>query len=260
MKKLKRTEPSDNIEDLIDLAKRDPVKAARRCQKEVANLEGGYQHDLRKEIGVGYAIAFKLAKDDDAWSSFLKQPFWQKRRKRLTYKDRENVLLHSMVFIFSALTKQVYDRAHKYSTALQPFWTEGVHPKKVAAEVLEKGPELLLKMARQHPKEEETEQSQLELPTIPLPVENMGGDGERAQPKRRDDDEVVQEDAEPTPRAEDDIGDGNAIRKLLQLTARSKIRKLVKKLGTGEKAVLTIVGPKPDGGLPRAVKFEGLED
>jgi hypothetical protein len=124
---------------VLDLAAVDPVKAARRCQADISTMYSGFHKEMRRHIADAYAIACGLENDPQAWSKFLEDPFWEKRKKKPTFDDQNDPLLHVMVFVFNAIDRNRYKRASKYATALRQYWRDYVPAQEVGAKIKEDG-------------------------------------------------------------------------------------------------------------------------
>jgi hypothetical protein len=129
-------------------AKQHPPTAARLCQIELLKLDAGYHEQLYYLLGVAYAIADEFQRDYKSWQSFVKDPFWLHRKKRPRPKHQPKALRLVIVYVFQATTKQLYDRAWKYATALEFYWKEGLRPEEVPGRIkADGGIEVLLKRA-----------------------------------------------------------------------------------------------------------------
>jgi hypothetical protein len=266
--------------DLMQIAKQDPLAAARLCQNEVTLHEKGIQERLHYFIAVGYAIGHTLARDYKEWQVFKNSSFWGFRKKRLKNKDQQNAHLHAMVFVFSATTSQLYDRAWKYAVAVEPFWEKGAKPEEVLSALREVGVEVLLKQSleiRTQRKKELQEKwgdhidnylADLFQKPIP-PAERIKADTEsdavsvtsteERSPKRppsnaRTRDETVEDGLG----GEMNTAEQRKKAKLLRLAASRAVRKQVRGLAAGEKARLTIKRVEGHPGKIRVVAFKKI--
>jgi len=237
----------------MELAARDPVKAAQLCQKEISALDAGYHSKLHHYIGVGYAIGFNLAKKSEAWRCFTKKRFWGERKKRPGPKHQDQALLYAMVYVFAALTKQLYDRAWKYATALKPFLDKGVRPEKVAAMVRKNGIEVYIERAQQARANQKREQEEEENASWEEDHDAGTPEEEEIRPsspksRRQNNDDVIRscDDEEVSDKKEAGTNKAAQNDKMLKLVASPDIRKKVEELASGKKARLTIKGTKTD--------------
>ena len=137
-------------EDLFEMANFSPVHAAKECRQKIANLKRGYRAQLRHCVAEAYGVAYGMARDNDAWCAFVKEGFWKKRKKRPRANRQNKILLHVMVYVFDATSKNAYDRAWKYATALEKYFNEGVKPGKIEKIIEETGGlEALLRSAQE---------------------------------------------------------------------------------------------------------------
>jgi hypothetical protein len=102
-------------------------------------MYSGFHKEMRRHIADAYAIACGLENDPQAWSKFLEDPFWEKRKKKPTFDDQNDPLLHVMVFVFNAIDRNRYKRASKYATALRQYWRDYVPAQEVGAKIKEDG-------------------------------------------------------------------------------------------------------------------------
>ena len=136
-------------EDLFEMANFSPMLAAKECRQKISHLERGYHAKLRHCVAEAYAVAYGMARDNDSWRAFTKDGFWKKRTKRPRANRQNNILLHVMVYVFDATSKNAYDRAWKYATALEKYFNEGVKPKQIEKTIEENGGlEALLRTAQ----------------------------------------------------------------------------------------------------------------
>ncbi len=117
----------------------EPIEAARRCQKAIADMNSGFHEERHRHIAEAYAIACGLENDPQAWSKFLEDPFWQQRKKKPSIEDRKAPLLPVMVFVFNAIDRTRYKRASKYAAGLEQYWIDNVPAHEVAAKIKEDG-------------------------------------------------------------------------------------------------------------------------
>lgn len=132
-------------------------------------LEAGYHQHI---VAGAYAAAWYLRKRPGEWKKFLKRPFWNRAKKPKGDKGVREELHRVMMYVCDAISDQAYDRAFKYSRALEPYLVKNITPKKVRA-LIEKdgGLEKLYDRAKKE---------------IPLRTGRAGGTGE---PERNDDEE-----------------------------------------------------------------------
>ncbi|MBM1174564.1 hypothetical protein [Microvirga arabica] len=266
--------------DLLQIAKKDPLTAARLCQNEVTMYEKGVRERLHYFIAVGYAIGHTLARDYKEWQVFKNSSFWGFRKKRLKNKDQQHAHLHAMVFVFSATTSQLYDRAWKYAVAVEPFWEKGAKPQEVLNALRKVGVEELLKQSleiRAQRKKERQEKWGDHIDTYladlfekPVsPAEGMGDNAESDTASVNN----TEEDPPKRPRSKAHTGDQTVVdgsgeekssaeqrkkAKLLRLTASRAVRKQVRGLAAGEKARLTIKRVEGQPGKVRVVSFKKI--
>lgn len=81
-------------EDLFEMANVSPMHAAKECRQKIAHLERGYHAKLRHCVAEAYAVAYGMARDNDAWRTFTKDGFWKKRKKRPRANRQNKILLH----------------------------------------------------------------------------------------------------------------------------------------------------------------------
>src|SRR5208283_251171 len=137
-------------EDLFEMANFSPMYAAKECRQKIAHLERGYHANLRHCVAEAYAVAYGMARDHDDWRAFTKDGFWKKKKKRPGAKHQHKILLHVMVYVFDATSKNAYDRAWKYATALEKYFNEGVKPREIEKIIEENGGlEALLRSAQE---------------------------------------------------------------------------------------------------------------
>jgi hypothetical protein len=137
-------------DDLFELATVAPMDAAKECRQKIAHLEFGYQAKLRRCVAEAYAVAYAMQYDHKAWLALIKDEFWKKRKKRPRADHKNKIMLHVMVYVFDATSKNAYDRAWKYATALEEFFNNGVKPKKIEKKIEANGGlEALLRTALQ---------------------------------------------------------------------------------------------------------------
>jgi len=266
--------------DLLQVAKRDPLAAARLCQNEVTLHEKGVQERLHYFIAVGFAIGHTLARDYKEWQVFKNSSFWGFRKKRLKNKDQQHAHLHAMVFVFSATTSQLYDRAWKYAVAVEPFWEKGAAPEEVLNALREVGVEVLLKQSLEVRAQRRKERQEKwgddiddyldDLFQKPVsPAEKIKADTEsdtvsvasteegpprRPPSKARSEDETVVDGSG----GEMNTAEQRKKAKLLRLAASRAIRKQVRRLAAGEKARLTIKRVEGHPGKVRVVAFKKI--
>ncbi len=106
-------------EDVFEMAKISPLAAAKACRTKILTVESGYHSKLRRCIAEAYAVAYEMSYNYKAWRAFTKEEFWKTRKKRPRVNNSKRALLHVMVYAFNATSKNTYDRAWKYATALQ---------------------------------------------------------------------------------------------------------------------------------------------
>jgi hypothetical protein len=130
---------STNSATVLDLAAVEPVKTARRCRAAIAAATGGYHKEMRRHLGEAYAVACGLEKNRQAWRSFIKDEFWQRRKRPPKMDDQREPLLHVIVFVFEAIDRNTYKRASKYAAGLKQYWIDNVPAREVAAKIEEDG-------------------------------------------------------------------------------------------------------------------------
>jgi hypothetical protein len=121
------------------LAAVEPIEAARRCQKAIADMNSGFHEERRRRIAEAYAVARALQNNPRAWENFRKDDFWQQRKKKPSIEDRKAPLLPVMVFVFNAIDRNRYKSASKYAAALQQYLTHDVPAQEVAAKIKKAG-------------------------------------------------------------------------------------------------------------------------
>jgi hypothetical protein len=120
-------------EDAPEFIEGDPLEAAIEIRNDIFKLKRGYRQNLYRCVARAYAVACAMASDKDAWAEFLEEDFWKhQRKKRPGVHSRNKALLHVMVFVFNATSKNKYDRAQKYAKALEKSFNE-----KIPAECIE---------------------------------------------------------------------------------------------------------------------------
>jgi hypothetical protein len=102
-------------------------------------MYSGFHKEMRRHIAEAYAIACGLENNSKAWRSFIEDDFWKKRKKKPTFDDRNDPLLHVMVFVFNAIDRNRYKRASKYATPLRQYWRDYVPAQEVEAKIKQDG-------------------------------------------------------------------------------------------------------------------------
>jgi hypothetical protein len=124
-------------DDAIEIPANDPLEAAIQVRKKIFDLRRGYRRNLWRCVAEAYAVAFAMASNRKAWKELLAEDFWHHyRKKRPSVKSTEKALLHVMVFVFDATSKNRYDRAWKYAKALEKHFNDKVPPEHIE-EVIE---------------------------------------------------------------------------------------------------------------------------
>jgi hypothetical protein len=127
-------------DDTIEVPENDPLQAAIEIRKQIYDLKRGYRRNLWRCVAEAYAVAFAMASNRKAWKELLAEDFWRHyRKKRPSVKSTEKALLHVMVFVFDATSKNRYDRAWKYAKALEKPFTDKVPPECIEEVIEESG-------------------------------------------------------------------------------------------------------------------------
>jgi hypothetical protein len=127
-------------DDTIEVPENDPLQAAIEIRKQIYDLKRGYRRNLWRCVAEAYAVAFAMASNRKAWKELLAEDFWRHyRKKRPSVKSTEKALLHVMVFVFDATSKNRYDRAWKYAKALEKPFTDKVPPEHIEEVIEENG-------------------------------------------------------------------------------------------------------------------------
>jgi hypothetical protein len=127
-------------DDAIEIPAKDPLEAAIQVRKKIFDLKRGYRRNLWRCVAEAYAVAYAMLSKREAWKEFLKEDFWNhSRTKRPSVKSTEKALLHVMVFVFDATSKNRYDRAWKYAKALEKPFNDKVPPEHIEEVIEERG-------------------------------------------------------------------------------------------------------------------------
>ena len=126
----------DDDDDVFKMARKDPIHAAQFCKGAISVMERGYHEELRRHIAEAYAIAYAFERDYKAWKVFQKDVFWKYRTKKPAFNNK---LLQVLVWLFEAKDRLAYDRAWKYSVALEGYVSKGVKPEDVEEKIRHDG-------------------------------------------------------------------------------------------------------------------------
>ena len=224
-------------EDLFEMANIFPMYAAKECRQKIAHLERGYHANLRHCVAEAYAVAYGMARDYDDWSAFTKDGFWKKRKKRPRANHQNKILLHVMVYVFDATSKNAYDRAGKYARALEKYFNEGVKPSKIEKIIEENGGlEALLRSAQEarklaKKKARSTDDSYFnDLDDFDLDESTSDAKTDACFDQEEQDGEAVKQEHRP----------GRKEKTLLRFSASRSIREKLLDLDEGAKARITI--------------------
>jgi hypothetical protein len=246
-------------QNLIAAAQQDPRTVAKLCQIELSQLDAGYHEQLYYLLGVAYAVADGFQKDYESWRIFVKNDFWQHRKKRPRPKHQPKALLHVMVYVFNANTKQRYDRAWKYATGLQLYWNQGLRPEEVPAKIkADGGIEALMKHALKFKRLREEPEIDIDSEYFNICKDEVKSSSEDQASGQAPDEPLTGGDPPAEGNEEKNSVEQRKKTKLLRLPASRSIRKQVRGLATGEKARLTVKRVEGQPGKVRVVAFKKI--
>ena len=82
MRKTKKSQPDRK-------PRPNPLSEAQQLQKDIQTCEKTYREALYALLGRGHGIAQRFRLDEEAWSAFTKDPFWNGLGRNPKPSDRE---------------------------------------------------------------------------------------------------------------------------------------------------------------------------
>src|SRR5829696_8881042 len=100
---------------------KDPLKVAYDCRFGMKELERGYRKELHQLLAKAAHVAIQFDRDHKAWVAFVKDPFWEKEKKKPKPNKvtRRQPLSFVMQFILEAREKRDKKRAWKYQRCVR---------------------------------------------------------------------------------------------------------------------------------------------